>query len=212
MSSDSLAWCGLVGTVLFGLLNVWQLIQYLIDRKVKDATKKHMRALRSALDEQLRMCANTLAGNEVIKSEGARLWVKQLMSNLIGLGHHIDAMLEVENIKPVQSTERGQKEKLVNSWITEGNALIKKAILASQNRQPDYPEMSREAETWISSIQKKIEEHFPLFSGQFDNDGTIPIGNTQSADPGYRNIEERLLRKQHRLGELLPLCNLYSAT
>src|SRR5260370_34487462 len=112
MSSDSLAWCGLVGTVLFGLLNVWQLIQYLIDRKVKDATKKHMRALRSALDEQLRMCANTLAGNEVIKSEGARLWVKQLMSNLIGLGHHIDAMLEVENIKPVQSTERGQKEKL----------------------------------------------------------------------------------------------------
>src|SRR5260370_8510813 len=171
-----------------------------------------MRALRSALDEQLRMCDNTLAGNEVIKSEGARLWVKQLMSNLIGLGHHIDAMLEVENIKPVQSTERGQKEKLVNSWITEGNALIKKAILASQNRQPDYPEMSREAETWISSIQKKIEEHFPLFSGQFDNDGTIPIGNTQSADPGYSNIEERLLRKQHRLGDLLPLCNHYSPT
>src|SRR5438105_12055644 len=113
-------WAGVIGTFLFGGISVWQLFQNLVDRKVRDANKKHILAMKNSLQAVRQMCAEAIETQEVIKTEAVRQWVRQVAWTLVGVEHHIDAMLEIEQMKPEQNDSTKQRQrKLVNSWIAE---------------------------------------------------------------------------------------------
>src|SRR5689334_9681223 len=94
---DWLAWTFTIG---FGALNVYQLFQYLIDRKVRDANKKHILAMKHSLQSLRDMCAEAIDKQEVIKSEATRQWARQVSWGLHMIQHHIDAVLETQGGVP----------------------------------------------------------------------------------------------------------------
>src|SRR5438045_418488 len=56
-------------TIALGVLNVFQFIQYFVDRKVRDANKKHMLAMKYNLQSLREACVETVASQEVFKNE-----------------------------------------------------------------------------------------------------------------------------------------------
>src|SRR5262245_21451453 len=94
---DWAAWTGWIATFAFGVISVWQFIQYLKDRAARDANKKHLLAMKHSLQSLRQMCSEAIQVEEVIKTDPVRQWVRQVAWTLLGIEGHIDKLLEIEH-------------------------------------------------------------------------------------------------------------------
>jgi hypothetical protein len=203
---------GLVLSLLFGGLNVFQFVRDYIKEKVRQGNKDHIKAMKLSLQEIRNSCGEAIATNEAIKSGAARDWVRQLMTNLRGVEHHIDVLIGIKNSPLVESDSRSLS--LVNTWIKSGNEMVKKIIetpgipsSVQYGGSPPPDELTAEVNEWIRSTKSKVAQKFPWFSGQFANDAGVFSANRPNGLNGkdqkfvdlYEMVEYRLIR----LGQLL---------
>ncbi len=116
--SDTLGWIGVIFSIVCGPIAVWQLIQYFVDRKIRDANKKHLWATKLTLQSIRQMCAE-----ETDVSASTRKWINHIALNLLTVEHHIDAFLESQGEAP-EKTKNKKLDKILNDLMISGNEII----------------------------------------------------------------------------------------
>jgi hypothetical protein len=158
------------------------------------------------------MCVEAIETGEVIKTEAVRQWVRQLAWNLMGVEHHIDALIDIEKIPREMSEEDKRRARtLINSWIQSGNDLIRRIVESPGIQQLPNPvpssELKAEVDGWVQSVQLNIDQSFSWFGGQFMNDANLKHGSNPAAIAGksleFYYLVERVQNRIARLAELL---------
>ena len=74
---------GTIGTFVFGGLYVWQLIQDRINKRVRESEREHVLALGQALSHLRAMCTEAIESGEIIRSDPAKQFVRQIAYSLL---------------------------------------------------------------------------------------------------------------------------------
>jgi hypothetical protein len=91
--SDFVTWSGWVATFLFGGISMWQWLQSRIEKSALDAHRGHLLAVKQSLRALRASCTEAIEREEVIKSDPARAFIRQVAYHLVGAEGHIDAAL-----------------------------------------------------------------------------------------------------------------------
>jgi hypothetical protein len=207
---DWVGWTGLVLSILFGALNVWQLIQYLVDRKVRDATKKHIRAMKGSVQALRQMCVESIATEEVIKAEAVRQWVRQVGWYLLGIEQHIDALLEPQELTDLQKGNIRLRN-VLNDLIVSGNEVIQRVkddpglkTVPELENDPS-PEVRTAVDEWVSGARSVIDRERHDFLGRFDDVHEFQTMNwvmDSKRSREFNDLIEKVAARIKRLGEL----------
>ena len=92
--SNWLGWIGVIGTFLFGGLNMWQFIKNLRRNALWEANRTHLAATQKHLSQILAMCCEAVERGQIIKTPAEQQWVAQLGHNIRAVQHHVGATLE----------------------------------------------------------------------------------------------------------------------
>jgi hypothetical protein len=188
--------------------DVWQFFQYWVDRKARDANKKHAFAMKRSLQALRQMCAEAIDNGEVIKTEPVKQWVRQVAWTLVGIEGHIDALLELEQAKVERAQTRGLLEEL-NRWILSGNQLVEMVTTSpgvrnAAGEEPPSSELEQRVDEWIKEAGDFVVEKFPWFEGPFRSDAGLPPSDTLCGkNVKFTELRQRLERRLARLAELL---------
>jgi hypothetical protein len=94
--SDTLA-------AIFGIVNVIQFVVWLLERKAHRANIAHLEALKESMIIQRARCTEAITFEEVLKTDQAKDFARQMGYALLGFEGHIDAILTTLG-KPVAKT------------------------------------------------------------------------------------------------------------
>jgi hypothetical protein len=98
--SDSVA-------VVLGILNVIQFVMGLLDRKTHRANIAHLEAIKEQMAVQRARCTEAINLEEVLKTDQAKDFARQMGWALLGLEAHIDAILSTLG-KPIPPNTGGR--------------------------------------------------------------------------------------------------------
>lgn len=80
---DWVAWLGVIGTFVFGVISLIQFIREIIARRVRQSELHHVTALGQSLSHLRSMCSEAIESGEIIKSDAAKQFVRQIGWNLL---------------------------------------------------------------------------------------------------------------------------------
>jgi hypothetical protein len=80
-------------SIVFGVLNVFQFVQHLLEKKAWSSRVAHLEAIKDCLRIQLMRCNEAIELGEVIKTDSSKDFVRQIGYSLIQSERHIDAIL-----------------------------------------------------------------------------------------------------------------------
>lgn len=88
-----LTWLGFAGTGVFGMLNLYQLHRYFVDKKIYDANREHLVATKESLQHLRAMFTEAIEREGVVHEEPTRQLLRDTAYHLLSAEAHIDAIL-----------------------------------------------------------------------------------------------------------------------
>ena len=130
---DWVAWSGVVGTFVFGILSMFQWIQSIREKARRDAHRDHLLAVKRSLEAVRDSCTEAINQGEIVKTDAVKQFVRLIAYQLVGIEGHIDAALGMAHVPQPPSPPVGSEMLQSGS----GGITSETTLLSNPGRRPD---------------------------------------------------------------------------
>src|SRR5690349_15348515 len=104
---DWVAWLGVICTIGFGVLSLIQYVEGVIAKRVRASERAHVLALGQSLSHIRSMCTEAIESGEIIKTDAAKQFVRQIGWSMLTAEAHVAAI--EKSLAPKKETKTLQQ-------------------------------------------------------------------------------------------------------